>query len=74
MEPDPKNIPFVGTHDDDTMFEGQTWGWDGIYCRDVVAHNQNEPSFKNGWTPQRLSYIEILLHLPSMDSLSLESP
>ena len=37
-------------------------GWDCINCRAVVAHNQNEPSFKNIWSSQRLSYINIFLH------------
>ena len=44
------------------MFEVQTWGWDGIYRRDVVAYNRNELSFTNGWIPQSLSYINIFLH------------
>ena len=62
MEPSPKNFPSVDTPAADTLFEGQTWGWDGIDHRDVVAHNQKEPSFKNGWIPQSLSYIDIFLH------------
>ena len=62
MEPSPENVPLVDTPTADTLFEGQTWGWDGIDCRAVVAHNQNEPSFKNGWIPQSLSYINIFLH------------
>ena len=52
----------VDTPAADTLFEGHTWGWDGIYCRAVVAHIKNEPSFKNGWIPQILSYINIFLH------------
>ena len=52
----------IDTTADDTMFEGNTWGWDGIDSRDVIAQNQNEPSFKNSWIPQRLSYIDIFLH------------
>ena len=28
----------------------------------MVAQNQNEPSFKNSWSPQNLSYINIFLH------------
>ena len=61
MEPAPKNVPLVDTPAAETMFEGHTWGWDGIDCNAVVAHNQNDPSFKNLWTPQSLSYIIILL-------------
>ena len=55
MELDPNNVPLVDTHYYETMFEGQTWGWDGIDFRAVVAQNQNEPSFKNIWIPQSLS-------------------
>ena len=74
MEPTPNNVPLVDTPDADILFEGQTWGWGVIDCCAVVAHNQNAPSFKNGLIPQRLSYIEIFLHLPRMDILSLEDP
>ena len=43
----PDNFPLVDTPDDETIFEGQTWRWDGIDRRAVVSHNQNEPSLKN---------------------------
>ena len=62
MEPAPDNVPSFDTPAADTLFEGQTWGWNGIDRRAVVAQNQNEPSFKNGWSPQSLSYIDIFLH------------
>ena len=62
MEQYPENFPLVDTTAADTLFEGHTWGWDGIYRRDVVAQNQNEPSFKNVWIPQIFSYIDIFLH------------
>ena len=62
MEPSPDNVPLVETPAADTLFEGHTWGWDDIDCRAVVAQNQNEPSLKNGWNPQSLSYIDIFLH------------
>ena len=62
MEPAPKNVTLVDTPDADTLFEVHTWGWDGIDYRAVVSHNQNDPSFKNGWIPQILSCIEIFLH------------
>ena len=48
MEPSPENVPSVDTPAADTLFEGHTWGWDGIDLHDVVSQNQNEPSFKNG--------------------------
>ena len=62
MEPDLDNVPSVDTPAAYTLCEGQTWGWDGIDGRAVLAQNQNEPSFKNGWSPQSLSYIDIFLH------------
>ena len=62
MEPPPKNVPLVDTPASETLFEEHTWGWRGIDCRAVVAHNHNEPSLKNVWSPQSLSYINILLH------------
>ena len=43
-----KNVPSVETPAADTLFEIQTWGWDGIDLRALVAQNQNEISFKNG--------------------------
>ena len=58
----PDNVNLVDTPDADTLFEGQTWGWDGIDCRAVGAQNHSDTSFKNGWTPQSLSYINIFLH------------
>ena len=41
MEPSPKNVPLVNTPDADPLFEGQTWGWDGIDLHAVVAQNKN---------------------------------
>ena len=37
LEPAPNNVPLVDTPAADTLFEGHTWGWDGIDRRDVVA-------------------------------------
>ena len=62
MEPAHNNVPLVDTTAADTLFEGQTWGWDGIDLRAVVSQNQNDPSFKNVWIPQILSYIDIFLY------------
>ena len=62
MEPTPKNFPLIETPSYDKLFEGHTWGWDGIYCRAVLAQNHNEPSFKNGWIPQSLSYFDTFLN------------
>ena len=57
MEIAPKNVTLVKKYAAETLFVGHTWGWDGINHRAVLAHNQSKPSFKNGGTPQRLSYI-----------------
>ena len=62
MEPTPENITLIDTPSDETLFEGQTWGQYGVDHRAVISQNQNEPSFKNGWNPQSLSYIKIFLH------------
>ena len=62
MEPAPYNVTLFDTPASDTMFEGQTWGLDGIYCRAVVAQNQNEPSFKMLWRPKSLSDMDIFLY------------
>ena len=62
MEPSPQIFPLFDTPDTDILFEGQTWGWDGINRCAVVSQNQDEPSFKNVWSPQILSYIDIFLH------------
>ena len=62
METAPDNVTLVDTSAADTLSEGQTWEWDGIYRYAVVAQNHNDPSFKNGWSPQSLSYIDIFLH------------
>ena len=47
MEPAPNNVLLVDTPADDTLFEGQTWVWDVINHRTMVAQNQNNPPFKN---------------------------
>ena len=62
MEPYPDNFSSVDNTDAGTLFEVHTWRWYGIDCRAVVAQNQNELSFENGWDPKSLSYIDIFLH------------
>ena len=47
MEPSPRNVPLVDTPADHTLFEGQTWWWDGIDLRYLISQNHNDPSFKN---------------------------
>ncbi len=62
-EPVPENIPSPDaplpvSHG---LYEGQTWGWDGI---DRRANNggYEEPSFANLWTPAGKSYLDLFLH------------
>ena len=71
MEPAPEKVPSVDTPASDTLFQGHTWGWDGIDCRAVVAQNKNEPSFKIGWIPQSLSYIDTFLHCIPLEYLRI---
>ena len=53
MEPVPIHVSLVDTLADDTLFEGHTWGWYCIYRWAVVAHNQNELSFKKWLDPPK---------------------
>ena len=39
MKSSPENVPLVDTHAAEKMFEGHTWGWDGIDLPAVVAQN-----------------------------------
>ena len=52
MEPAPENVNLVDTPADDTLFEGQTWGRDGIDCCAVAAQNQNEDPSKMDGSPK----------------------
>ena len=66
-EPAPKNFTLVDTPTTDTIFEGHTWGWDGIDFRAVVAQNQNEPYFKKWLDPPKHLQPEIVIrysHVP----------
>ena len=44
------------------LYEGQSWGWDGIDRHIVARGNYNQPLFPNGWTPQGKSFIDLFLH------------
>ena len=37
IEPSPEKVPFYDAPADEKMFEGQAWGWYGIYLRTVVS-------------------------------------
>ena len=44
--------------------EGQDWGWDGFDQRASLGGAMyNNPSFADGWTPQRKTFLDIFLHL-----------
>jgi hypothetical protein len=46
------------------LHEGQEWGWDGIdQWATLGGAMYNGPSFADGWTPQRKTFLEIFLHL-----------
>ena len=53
MEPFTIHVSLVDTLADDTLFEGHTWRWYCIDCHAVVAHNQNEISFKKWLDPPK---------------------
>ena len=64
-DPAPEDVPDASdaapaAHDN--LYEGQSWGWDGIDRRVVVGRNYNEPSFPNGWTPQGKSFLDLFLY------------
>jgi len=68
-DPAPENVPAlwdvapVGNGD---LFEGQSWGWDGVDRRVTAGGNYDEPSFANSWTPIGKTYLEIFLHFLPM--------
>jgi hypothetical protein len=52
------------------LHEGQEWGWDGIDQRATLGGAMyNGPSFADGWTPQRKTFLEIFLHLFPLEFL-----
>ena len=64
-DPAPENIP-QGDEPlqiDGDLFEGQTWGWNGVDRRITEGGNYEGPSFANGWTPTGKTNLEVFLHL-----------
>ena len=64
-DPAPENIP-VGAPpavSTDGLYQGQSWGWDGIDKRHQVGGGFEEPSFADGWQTQNKTYLEFFLHL-----------
>lgn len=62
-EPVPENIPSPDAPApvNNGLYEGQSWGWDGIDCR-TNNGGYEEPSFHNSWSPNSKSYLELFLH------------
>jgi len=62
----PENVPVTGTPpvevNEDGLYRGQSWGWDGIDKRAEAGGGYEEPSFTNGWSPQNKTYLEIFTH------------
>ena len=65
-DPAPKNVP--GLFDvppavvDGGLFEGQSWGWDGIDHRQTTGEGYDEPSFTQGFTPIGKIYLQLFMH------------
>ena len=65
-EPAPENIPAPDAPllEGGALREGQEWGWDGFDQRAQLGGAMyNGPSFADGWTPKRKTFLEIFLHL-----------
>jgi hypothetical protein len=62
----PENIPQPGGPaievNQDGLYWGQSWGWDGIDRRAISGGGYEEPSFTNGWSPHNKTYLEIFIH------------
>jgi hypothetical protein len=46
----------------DGLYRGQSWGWDGMDRRAILGGGYEEPSFTNGWSPHNKIYLEIFIH------------
>ena len=44
------------------LYEGQTWGWDGIDRHHTAGGRYNEPSLQQGWAPIGKTYLQLFLH------------
>jgi hypothetical protein len=64
--PAPENVP--GLFDvlpavvSGGLFEGQSWGWDGIDHRQMTGGGYDEPSFTQGFTPIGKTYLQLFMH------------
>ena len=65
-EPAPENVPAPDAPPVEmgALREGQDWGWDGFDQRASLGGAMyNGPSFADGWSPKRKTFLEIFLHL-----------
>ncbi len=63
--PAPKNV--LGFFDmppvvNGGLFDGQSWGWDGIDRRQTAGGGYDEPSFPHGFTPIGKTYLQLFMH------------
>ena len=64
-DPAPENVPgFIDVPPvvDGGLFEGQSWGWDGIDRRQTAGGGYDEPSFPHGFTPIGKTYLQLFMH------------
>jgi hypothetical protein len=66
-EPAPTNVPTLfgapAPVNGGDLFEGQTWGWDGIDRRAILQGSMhNGPMFANEWSPNEKSFVEIFVY------------
>ena len=73
-DPAPKNIPAPAEElpvvIDGGLYEGQTWGWDGIDRRHTAGGRFDEPSFHQGFAPVGKTYLQLFLHFFPMTCFS----
>ena len=41
---------------------GQSWGWDGVDCRQTVGGGYDDASFRNGFTPIGKTYFQLFMY------------
>jgi hypothetical protein len=62
----PENVPVPGATTvevrADGLYQGQTWGWDGIDKRASAGAGYKDMMFKNSWSPHNKTYLEIFTH------------
>jgi hypothetical protein len=65
-DPAPENVPGLFEVPpvvvDGGLFEGQSWGWDGIDRCQTAGGGYDEPSFPHGFTPIGKTYLQLFMH------------